>query len=84
MDRRTLLRASALSIVAGVALPGTALAGTRLPDVPGMLGDRKANEFWYVFDDRSFYNPTDDLLTKYGALQDHLGALDFNTALRDK
>lgn len=65
--RRHLLRA-ALGVaagglgLAGVPLGTPAAAAGRpeppLPDVPGMLGDRRANEFWYQVDEVFLYHPT--------------------------
>ncbi|MFC5099371.1 hypothetical protein [Kibdelosporangium philippinense] len=40
-------------VVAATVVPGIASAGTDFPPVPGMLGDRRANEFWYRFDEAS-------------------------------
>jgi hypothetical protein len=73
MDRRTLLRASAAGVGATVLLPGVASATSGLPEVAGMLGDRKANEFWYQFDQATRFAPSDEILAAYGAIQDHIG-----------
>ncbi|MYW67591.1 Tat pathway signal sequence domain protein [Streptomyces sp. SID8379] len=72
MDRRGALRA-ALG-VAGAAATATLIgaapaqahgsAGRHhrgLPDVPGLVGDRWANEFWYEYDEMSYYTPTQEM-----------------------
>jgi hypothetical protein len=73
LNRRTVLKASALGVGGAVLAPGVASAGQRYPDVPGMLGDRKANEFWYQFDQATRFAPSDEILGAYAAIQDHLG-----------
>ncbi|MFD7256568.1 hypothetical protein [Streptomyces sp. NPDC059874] len=73
--RRTVLRASA-ALAAGTALPvvGGALpaaaapSGTELPEIPGMLGDRRANELWYLLDQASLYHPSPEFKDAYYAL----------------
>ncbi|QKV74999.1 hypothetical protein [Amycolatopsis sp. Hca4] len=71
LDRRTLLKIGAAS-VAGVALAGaasgTAVADTGLPPVPGMLGDRRANELWYQLDEIALYHPSQAVLDAYAEL----------------
>src|SRR5437667_4821469 len=82
MDRRTLLKVSAAGIGATVLLPGVA-AASELPAVPGMLGDRKANEFWYQFDQTTKFAATQETLDVYTAIQAHLGGSLVQT-FRDK
>lgn len=67
-DRRHFLQASlAVAGIAGlgaVANAGTLPAeaarrpGPEFPPVPGMLGDRRANEFWYQFDNATQFHPS--------------------------
>ncbi|MGW3994601.1 hypothetical protein [Amycolatopsis sp. NPDC004772] len=75
MDRRSLLKGG-VAAVAGVALAsaatGTALADTGLPPVPGMLGDRRANELWYQLDEIALYHPSQAVTDAYTALSEHL------------
>ncbi|MGB3442134.1 MAG: hypothetical protein WBA97_25585 [Actinophytocola sp.] len=82
MDRRGLLRVSAGAAVlaaAGMAgLAGTSAAetagrGTELPPVPGMLGDRLANELWYQLDEATLYTNDPELNDAYLAMMAHLG-----------
>jgi hypothetical protein len=73
LDRRNLLRlgAGAAVAVASTALvAGTAEAGTTtaLPPVPGMLGDRKANELWYQLDEIALYHPAQEVRDAYAVL----------------
>jgi hypothetical protein len=71
MNRRGVLKAAvgvagaAAAVTVAGALPAAAHGGPhrrRLPSVPGMVGDRWANEFWYEYDERFYYNPTPDLV----------------------
>jgi hypothetical protein len=63
VDRRTLLKLSLAGVGATVLLPGTAFADDDLPPVPGMLGDRRANEMWYQFDQVALYQAFQEVLT---------------------
>jgi hypothetical protein len=81
LARRQILRAS-LGIAAGAGLavaglvdaaPAAAAPVSQLPDVPGMLGDRRANEFWFQFDEAMGYTPTTELMDAYLAIGDYLG-----------
>ncbi|RSM59782.1 hypothetical protein DMB66_26380 [Actinoplanes sp. ATCC 53533] len=79
VDRRGLLRASlGLAAVAGTtAVLGTGTASAvaaappadPLPEVPGMLGDRLANEFWYRFDQCTAYAISAELAEAYAVLR---------------
>ncbi|MDO0915386.1 hypothetical protein QQM39_32600 [Streptomyces sp. DT2A-34] len=60
---------------AGAAEPAAARHGGDFPDVPGMLGDRRANELWYLFDETTLYNVAPELEQAY---------TDIATALGDK
>ncbi|WP_410606524.1 hypothetical protein [Amycolatopsis sp. lyj-109] len=78
MDRRSLLKigAGAAVTVAGSVLlsPSAAAAATSdLPPVPGMLGDRRANELWYQLDEISLYNPTQETADAIGAFFGYIG-----------
>ncbi|KAB2352439.1 hypothetical protein [Actinomadura rudentiformis] len=80
LGRRQILQ-STLGITAAAALGTTGLlttatparAGTRLPPVPGMLGDRRANELWYQLDEVTLYNQPQELKDAYAALAAELG-----------
>jgi hypothetical protein len=72
LDRRSLLKVGAAA-VAGVALAG-ATTGTAaaddggLPPVPGMLGDRRANELWYQLDEIALYHQSPEVQDAYAVL----------------
>ncbi|MDJ1135254.1 hypothetical protein [Streptomyces iconiensis] len=52
------------------------------PDVPGMLGDRRANEFWYWFDEVTLYKPSAEINAAYEAIEKYIpGGLE--TGIRD-
>ncbi|MEV0505735.1 hypothetical protein AB0I84_50460, partial [Streptomyces spectabilis] len=82
LGRRQLLRASvgaaALAglVSTGIA-PGRAATSTDrtsdLPPVPGMLGDRRANEVWYQLDEVALYQASPALLAAYKAIGLHVG-----------
>lgn len=74
-SRRCILRTS-LAVAAGAGLGQVAAAydtpaaatsrgddhpAPSLPDVPGMLGDRRANEFWYQLDEVFLYRPSPEV-----------------------
>ncbi|MFI2415429.1 hypothetical protein [Streptomyces sp. NPDC018947] len=80
--RRALRGGLALAGAAGLALsaPGTlarAAASRRdghgLPPVPGMLGDRLANEFWFQFDEATYFRQTPQLADAYATIAAHVG-----------
>ncbi|NEC92588.1 Tat pathway signal sequence domain protein [Streptomyces sp. SID12501] len=76
LDRRSALRA-ALG-VAGATAAASLLGATpaeahgrrhpSLPEVPGMVGDRWANEFWYEYDEMSYYTPSQEMKDAVGAI----------------
>jgi hypothetical protein len=78
-DRRGLLRGSlVMAALAGTAavLGSESAAAAHgpprtepLPEVPGMLGDRLANEFWYRFDQYTAYAPSAELAEAYEVLR---------------
>ena len=79
ISRRKLLELSAGSLIAGVAanalLPTTARAAAlgELPPVPGMLGDRRANEMFYQFDQTTLFEASPELLATYAAISKYIG-----------
>ncbi|MFH9009350.1 hypothetical protein ACH4E5_39745 [Streptomyces afghaniensis] len=81
--RRRVLRGG-LGLIGAAGLGLSAQAGSaraadgrpdepRLPPVPGMLGDRVANEFWYEFDEATYFQQTPQLKEAYAALAEHVG-----------
>ncbi|MFD3488029.1 hypothetical protein [Streptomyces sp. NPDC058665] len=92
VNRRLLLRSSlggaaALGLVAAGA-PSAAAAppGRRdpgLPDVPGMRGDRRANEFWHVYDEKTYYDASQEVTDAYAAISAYTGP-PFERTLREK
>ncbi|MFD5631198.1 MULTISPECIES: hypothetical protein [unclassified Streptomyces] len=81
LDRRRVLRASiGAAALAGLgtaavaparASTGSGAAG--LPPVPGMQGDRRANEVWYQLDEVALYQASPELLAAYRAIGRHVG-----------
>jgi hypothetical protein len=79
VDRRGLLRGSLVmaalagtTAVLGSNTAAAALAPPRtepLPEVPGMLGDRLGNEFWYRFDQYTAFAPSAELAEAYEVLR---------------
>jgi hypothetical protein len=84
LSRRQLLRASTgVALAAGLGAAGlanaapAAAAGTHdpdLPEVPGMLGDRRANEFWYQFDNVFLYSRSPEIQDAINAIVTYTGA----------
>ena len=82
-DRRRVLRGCLA--LAGTATLGMSVLGRParasvprqedpgLPDVPGMLGDRLANEFWYQFDEATYFQQTPQLADAYAEVAEHTG-----------
>lgn len=89
VNRRQLLRgslggAAAIGLVAAGATPAAASPyGPGLPDVPGMVGDRRANEFWHQYDEVTLYSPSQELTDAYDAIHAHSGS-PFERTLREK
>ncbi|MFJ1885697.1 MULTISPECIES: Tat pathway signal sequence domain protein [unclassified Streptomyces] len=81
MDRRGVLRAAAgiagaaAAVTVAGALPASAHGRSRseFPEVPGMVGDRRANEFWYEYDERFYFNPTPESVEAVDAIVKPLG-----------
>lgn len=79
--RRQMLRtalaagAAATGLTAAGALPAAAAdrRGADLPPVPGMLGDRRANEFWYLLDDATLHHPSQEFTDAFRAVIAVLG-----------
>jgi hypothetical protein len=84
IDRRTMLKLSLTGIGASVLLPGTATADDGFPPVPGMLGDRRANEMWYQFDEVAFYNAAPEVWDTYNRIHAHVGGENFVDGFREK
>ncbi|MEU0772042.1 hypothetical protein [Streptomyces albogriseolus] len=87
--RRDILRVSA-ALAAGAALPvvggavptaTAAPADPGLPEIPGMLGDRRANEVWYLLDQATLYQPSKEFADAYYALVELYGGGWDNTVL---
>jgi hypothetical protein len=68
LDRRSLLKIGAATVAGAVLVEGTATAATGLPPVPGVLGDRRANELWYQLDEISLYHPSQEVQDAYAVL----------------
>lgn len=90
--RRFLLAAAAgLPVAMGLGTMSTAQAATAslpssardLPHVPGMRGDRWANEFWYQFDEETSLAPSRRLRDAYKAIGSYVGG-DIRSGLRDR
>ncbi|MGP3948703.1 hypothetical protein [Streptomyces sp. 7N604] len=79
-ERRDVLRASVglaagAMLVGGGALPAAAVGrpDPELPEIPGMHGDRRANEMWYLLDQATLYQPSQEFKDAYFALVDIYG-----------
>lgn len=46
----------------------------RLPHVPGMRGDRLANELWYTYEHAFYYEPTQEIQDAYQAVGEAFGS----------
>ncbi|MGS2586148.1 hypothetical protein [Streptomyces hebeiensis] len=81
ISRRTALRFSAVAALSAGATVTSAVPahagkrrpGDELPEVPGMHGDRRANEMWYRFDDVTNFKASPELMEAYTAIAGHLG-----------
>lgn len=80
MSRRHLLRTTALGVAACslAAGPSPAIAEPiapleHLPPVPGMLGDRRANELWYDYVQVFSLHPSQEIINAYAAIGAALG-----------
>jgi len=71
LNRRQILKVPlGLALLGGVGAGGVASAvpagattprHLELPDVPGLLGDRLANEFWFTFDQTTLFDPSQEM-----------------------
>jgi hypothetical protein len=48
-------------------------ASGEFPDVPGMSGDRRANELWYRFNQATLYDQSADVRAAYAEINGHFG-----------
>ena len=55
-------------LLGGTAHGATDRKPRGLPPVPGMLGDRRANELWYQLDEISLYHPSQEVQDAYAVL----------------
>lgn len=46
------------------------------PPVPGMVGDRRANEFWYQYDEKFLYHPSPEILQAFAICLRLFGSFD--------
>ncbi|MFG3008195.1 hypothetical protein [Streptomyces calvus] len=82
VDRRQVLRVSlgaAAAAAAGTVAARPAVAAghhDELPEVPGMSGDRRANEFWYQLDEATLYNSGQEVKDAYAAIRAHVGNIE--------
>ncbi|UNO44334.1 hypothetical protein [Streptomyces sp. MST-110588] len=68
---------------AGAATAAGRGSGPDLPPVPGMHGDRRANEMWYLLDQLTFYHPSQEVRDAYNAIGSYLGG-GIELPLRDR
>ncbi|MFE3033130.1 twin-arginine translocation signal domain-containing protein [Streptomyces canus] len=82
VDRRQVLKVSlgaAAAAAAGTLAPQPAVAAAAhddFPEVPGMSGDRRANEFWYQLDETTLYNAGQEVKDAYAAIKVHVGNIE--------
>lgn len=55
-----------------------------LPPVPGMLGDRRANELWYQLDQKTFYQPSAAITAAYGKINAFIGTQGLELGMLNK
>jgi hypothetical protein len=70
LSRRRVLRsglAATAAVGAGV-LWAPAAHASEFPDVPGMRGDRRANELWYAYEMAFAYTPSEEVVAAYAEL----------------
>lgn len=75
MDRRSVLRTAlgAAGAAAAVTVLGAGPAAAhgrrpQLPKVEGLVGDRWASEFWYDYDEMSYYTPSAEMKAAVAAI----------------
>jgi len=76
--RRALQIALGAFVLSGYTAGGaTAFAadrrGEEFPEVPGMSGDRRANELWYQFNVATLYEQSADVREAYAQINGHFG-----------
>ena len=58
----------------GIAMPHPEKnTGETFPDVPGMSGDRRANELWYRFNQETLYDQSAEIKEAYAEINGHFG-----------
>lgn len=88
LDRRWIIKtalgataAAGLGAAGALSVPAAAVAGLagghgrrhrNLPPVPGMRGDRYANEFWNEFDNATLFQQSDEVRDAYIAIEEYL------------
>ncbi|MGP4110149.1 hypothetical protein ACTWP5_04430 [Streptomyces sp. 4N509B] len=88
LTRRQLVRlSSATAATTALALAGTGPVAAaprppELPEVPGMSGDRVANEFWYQLDLATLYEPSHQTQAAYDMITDHIGHIESGMRLK--
>ncbi|MGP3948704.1 hypothetical protein [Streptomyces sp. 7N604] len=92
VNRRQILKVSlgvataATAATVGVTVGAQPAAAVELhdefPPVPGMSGDRRANEFWFQLDEATLYNSSQEVKDAYKAIQAHVGNVE--RGLREK
>ncbi|MFG2112103.1 hypothetical protein ACGFRB_05600 [Streptomyces sp. NPDC048718] len=82
VDRRQVLRVSlGVGAAAAVGLMGSEQAAAvglhdELPEVPGMSGDRRANEFWYRLDEATLFHSAQEVKDAYRDIKAHVGNIE--------
>ncbi|MFE0025650.1 hypothetical protein [Amycolatopsis sp. NPDC059021] len=73
--RRQALRfAAGAGLTVGIGAAGVNTASAAgFPPVPGMQGDRRANEMWFSLDDATLYHPSKEVTDAFTAIDAYLG-----------
>jgi hypothetical protein len=87
IGRRRLLGLSAgvaaVAVLGAANAPaaGAATGADRLPPVPGMLGDRRANELWYEFDKATWHEASQEFQDAWAAVKAYFDGGDAELAM---
>ena len=87
IDRRRMLGVTAgvaaIAVLGAANAPQARAASTRdpLPPVPGMLGDRRANELWYQFDKATWHEATQEFKDAWAAVKAYFNGGDAEMAM---